>query len=83
MRDEHDEARKAYSQELEKLHRAFDGDDSNEPDGIDLTDEFSRAAGNVSPENDGGDGDQRGRAPDSEPKIRRRRKRKRDLDRGR
>lgn len=78
-----DEAQKIHDRELEKLHREFDDETFEEEEEIDLTDEFTRAAGGPTPDGDGGGGDDRGPGPDSGPKLRRRRRRKRDLGRGR
>ncbi len=77
---EPDHDRKAHEQELKRLHREFDGEMFEEEDEIDLTQEFSRAAGNDGFDDGGGDG---GRAPDLGPKLRRRRRRKRDLGKDR
>lgn len=62
-----DEVKTAYELELEKEHAAFDGEFWEEPDEIDFTDEFTRAAGVVRQNDDGGDGEDRRRhLPQSE-----------------
>lgn len=81
---EQDQDNRAYVLAQAKEHAEFDGEPFVEPDGIDLVDEFSRAANAEHSDDDGGDGDDTGPLRAFEPTIRRKKlQKKRDQDRER